>query len=57
VELPVNGDWGKMTTDYYYNLNIPMIYYFAIMDCDKNLHASDRKMPKVNVELILTSED
>jgi hypothetical protein len=38
LELPLDGSWGKKETEFYYNIQVPLIYYFVIMDCEGKLH-------------------
>lgn len=35
----------------------PKIYFFVLMDCEGTLHASDKRMPKVIVEIETFSDD
>jgi hypothetical protein len=51
LEVLANGEWGSVLTESWYNLQIPQIYYFVVMDCDRNLHAEDARLPKVIVEI------
>ena len=55
LEVLADGEWGESFTDEWLNLQTPQIYYFAVLDCERNLHANERKLPKVNVEFELTN--
>jgi hypothetical protein len=55
LEVMADGEWGPIVSEEWYNLLIPQIYYFAVLDCERNLHANERKLPKVNVEFEITN--
>ena len=55
LEVLADGEWGPIVSEEWYNLQIPQIYYFAVLDCERNLHANERKLPKVNVEFEITN--
>jgi hypothetical protein len=55
--IPNDGEWGETLNHYSYNSHIPRINYFVVMDCEGNLHAQDKRMPKIHVEMELKNED
>ena len=55
LEILADGEWGPVLTENWFNLQIPQIFYFVVMDCDNNLHAEEVRLPKVNVEIEMTN--
>jgi hypothetical protein len=56
LDVPADGEWGRSVVIDWYNLHIPQIYYFVVMDCDRNLHAKENKLPKLLVEIEMTNQ-
>jgi hypothetical protein len=56
IQLPTNGEWGKKYRHKFYNAHIPKTYFFVVLDCARELHSSDKVMPKIEVDFEITNE-